>query len=428
MLDENLFCLMERVKDEDYVIATYYIELRSDESIIRKASQFAIGQTLGTWVPVPGISDDMRAKHMGKVINIYDVPPGDLEGAEDERKRYLIQLAFPIANFGNQFPMMMTTLTGNDASTSIKTKLVDLQLPKKFVEGFKGPKYGIEGIRKLANVSERPLLLNMIKPCTGITPEVGARIFYETALGGVDLIKDDELLGNPSFSDVVTRVKAYKKAARLAYEETGHKTLYVVNVTDRIKNIIENAKSAVELGADAIMVNYAVVGYDVLNYISETVDVPVLGHYAGAGVYYESDYTGISSHLVAGKFPRLAGADMVIINTPYGSYPLKPQKYLSTVQQLTLPLYDLKPVFPAVGGGVHPGMVDQYISDLGHDIILASGGAVQGHPKGAAAGAKAMRQAIDAVLQSVEIEVAASTNEELKCALDLWGYKKAQVV
>ncbi|MDR3588687.1 MAG: RuBisCO large subunit C-terminal-like domain-containing protein [Negativicutes bacterium] len=425
MANQDLFCLMENIKDEDYVIATYSLELDSNESILKKASAFAVGQTLGTWTPVPGIDDEMRRKHMGKLINIYDIPAEDLDyEARNEKKRYLIQLAFPTVNFGAQFPMMMTTLTGNDASTSISTKLVDLQLPRSFVAGFAGPKFGIAGIRKLLNIPSRPLLLNMIKPCTGITPEVGGRIFYETALGGVDLIKDDELLGNPEFSSVANRVKAYKKAARQAYEETGHKTLYVVNVTDQIANIAANAKTAVELGADAVMVNYAAVGFDVLSYIAKTVAVPVLGHYAGAGVFYESGSTGISSHLIVGKFPRLAGADMVIINTPYGNYPLRHQKYISTAHHLTLPLYDLKPAFPAVGGGVHPGMVDRFVADLGSDIILASGGAVQGHPQGAAAGAKAMRQAIDAAHGGLSVEEAAGQHEELKCALTLWGYQK----
>ncbi|MDR3566176.1 MAG: RuBisCO large subunit C-terminal-like domain-containing protein [Negativicutes bacterium] len=424
MFNEHLFRLMEDVKDEDYVIATYYLELKNSESIVKKAAAFAIGQTLGTWTPVPGIDDAMRARHMGKVINIYEVPPADLDdGQGGDFSKYLIQLAFPVLNFGNQFPMMLTTLTGNDASTSIQSKLVDLQLPQKFVAGFKGPKFGIEGIRKLTGVPKRPLLLNMIKPCTGITPEAGARIFYETALGGVDFIKDDELLGNPEFSDVSRRVKEYKKAAQKAYEETGHKTLYIVNITDRIGNIVNNAQNAVELGADAVMVNYAVVGYDVLQHIAETVDVPILGHYAGAGVLYESGRTGISSHLIVGKFPRLAGADMVIINTPYGSYPLKYQKYISTAHQLTLPFYQLQSAFPAVGGGVHPGLVETFISDLGNDIILASGGAVQGHPKGAAAGAKAMRQAIDAVVNGVSVVEAANNHSELKCALELWGRK-----
>ncbi|MHB8064062.1 MAG: hypothetical protein ACYDG2_15790 [Ruminiclostridium sp.] len=65
MKNEQLFSLMENIKDENYIIATYYVELKHDESIVKKASAFAIGQTLGTWVAVPGINDAMREKHMG---------------------------------------------------------------------------------------------------------------------------------------------------------------------------------------------------------------------------------------------------------------------------------------------------------------------------------------------------------------------------
>lgn len=427
MEQKKVFSLIEQIKDEDFVIATYYIELDANENIIDKASSFAIGQTLGTWLPVPGIDNNMREKHMGRVINIFDVPPNDLTTETEEKvNKYLIQLAFPTVNFGSQFPMLLTTLLGNDASTSAHVKLIDLQLPEKFVKGFNGPNFGMDGVRKLIGVKERPLILNMIKPCTGITPEVGAKIFYETAIGGVDLIKDDELLGNPHFSQVSKRVKLYKKAAQKAYEETGKRTLYVVNITDSVDNILDNAKRAVEAGVDAVMVNFAAVGYSVLHSIAKRINVPIIGHYASAGMFYEGTHSGMSSPLAIGKLPRLAGADIVIINTPYGNYNLKYQKYMNTVHQLTLPLYDVKPVFPAVGGGVHPGMVEQYISDLGSDIILAAGGAIQGHPKGAASGVRAMRQAVDAVMSGISLEDA-KNSEDLRIALELWGYKKVKM-
>ena len=47
---------------------------------------------------------------------------------------------------------------------------------------------------------------------------------------------------------------------------------------------------------------------------------------------------------------------------------------------------------------MHPGTVETYMGELGPDIVLGAGGAIQGHPDGAAAGADAMRQAIDAVM------------------------------
>ena len=108
---------------------------------------------------------------------------------------------------------MLTTLLGNDASTSVRAKLLELFIPPTLASLYPGPGFGIEGLRQLTGVERRPLLLNMIKPCIGFTPEEGARIFYQTALGGVDFIKDDELLGNPSFCPLETRVRAYIQAS-----------------------------------------------------------------------------------------------------------------------------------------------------------------------------------------------------------------------
>jgi len=76
---------------------------------------------------------------------------------------------------------------------------------------------------------------------------------------------------------------------------------------------------------------------------------------------------------------------------------------------------------PSCGGGVNPGIVPTYMEELGNDIVLAAGGAVQGHPDGAAAGAKAMLQAIDASMNKIDLKEAALTKKELKKAIDMWG-------
>jgi len=422
-----LFDLIETIRDKDYVIASYYIELNKDVDVIAKASSMAIGQTIGTWVPVPGITDEMRQKHMGKVVNIYDIPPYDLSTQlTDDRCSYVIQIAYPIINFGAQFPMLLTTLLGNDASTSAQVKLVDIQFPEWYANQFGGPNFGIEGVRKLVGVYDRPLILNMIKPCTGFLPKDGAKMFYQTALGGVDFIKDDELLGNPSFCSAIERVKEYCAAAKAAYEETGKKVIYVVNITDSGDRVIENARKAAELGAEAVMLNFATVGYDTLQRLARSVNVPILGHYAGSGMFYEGLNSGMSSPIAIGKLPRLAGADIVMMNTPYGGYPLRYLKYIRTAHELSLPYYKIKPTMPAVGGGVHPGIVEQYVHDLGVDIILSPGGAVHGHPGGATAGARAMRQAVDAVMKGIPLDEAAKEHAELAAALKLWGYHKAK--
>ncbi|TAH74812.1 MAG: transcriptional regulator [Anaerolineaceae bacterium] len=421
-MDQYLYSLPENIREKDFIVATYYIKIDKDVDIVKKASSLAVGQTIGTWVPVPGITDVLRERYMGKVIQIYDIPAIDLSTQiNEEERQYLIQIAYPTVNFTADFPLLITALLGNDASTSAQVKLLDIEFPKVFAESFIGPRYGIEGIRRITGVEDRPLLLNMIKPCTGLTPEEGARIFYDTALGEVDMIKDDELLGSPSYSKAYDRVKAFKKAAEAAYEKTGRKVLYLANVTDGSFTIMDTVRKVIEAGAEAIMVNFAAVGYSMLTQIARTVDVPILAHCAGAGMFYEGTQSGMSSTLAVGKLTRLAGADTVMVNTPYGGYPMLHQKYMQIMGQLTLPLYNIRPTMPSIGGGVHPGMVEKYMKELGNDIILAAGGAVQGHPMGAASGANAMMQAIKAVMAGVSLELAAKENEELSAALKLWN-------
>ena len=418
----NMYCLPEDIRTKDYVLATYYIVLDKDVNVIKKAETMAVGQTMGTWVEVPGITPEMREKYMGRVVNIFDAPPYELYSQIDSDKRtYFIQIGYPSVNFGSNFPMLLTTLLGNDASTSAQVKLVDIQLPESFVKEFKGPKYGIEGLRELTGVYDRPLVLNMIKPCTGLTPEAGAAIFYKTALGGLDFIKDDELLGNPVFSPVEERVKAYNEAAKQAAKITGKETIYICNVTDSAERIWETVDKALKAGAKALMMSFSAVGYSLFRAVAEKVDVPVMGHYAASGAMNEGINSGLSSHLSVGKFPRMAGADLVMMNTPYGGYPLTYQQYFKTYHQLVLPYYDLKPTMPICGGGVHPGMVPQFTKDFGLDIILAAGGAVQGHPDGATAGAKAMVEAADAMAKGISIEDAAEQHEELAVALKKFG-------
>lgn len=419
------FAYPEDLAGKGYVIATYYLEADPDVDIVAKAASFAVGQSVGTWLPVPGITREMQERHTGRVVAIYDVPP--LELAPDPppagRRSFFVQIAFPEVNFGSQIPMLLTTLLGNDVSTATQLKLVDLALSPSFVAGFGGPRFGIEGLRAALGIPRRPILLNMIKPCTGFGPEVGARFFAESARGGVDIIKDDELLGNTTFSPMLERVRAYTAAAEQVYEETGHRAVYCPNITDRPERILENARRAQELGAGMAMINGVAAGLGMVQAVAEDVSVtiPILSHYAGTGTLTENPRAGISSPLLLGKLTRLAGADAGALGSVYSSYPLLRDKYLRIVHNQTMPLYDLKPTLPCVGGGIHPGNTPRIVEDVGLDVMLGVGGAIQGHPGGAASGGRAMRQAIDASVEGVPLAEKAREHPELQAALDLWA-------
>jgi 2,3-diketo-5-methylthiopentyl-1-phosphate enolase len=130
---------------------------------------------------------------------------------------------------------------------------------------------------------------------------------------------------------------------------------------------------------------------------------------------------GISSHIVLGKLPRLAGADVVVIPAPYGKAPVIPDKFQNVARNLTFPLYNLKPTFPMPSGGITPSMVPQVMADLGKDIVIGSGGGIHAHPQGPIAGGKAFRQAIDAVMRGIPLTEHAREHPELKTVLEQWA-------
>jgi len=427
MRNERIQGLPEALPDgvdyDEYVIATYLACFAAEVPIPLLSMALAVEQSTGTWVPVPGETPEVRSRHIAKVLGVYEVPDHEFEVPVGlQTRNWIIQVAYPEVNFGPQIPMLLTSVVGN-ISMGGNIKLLDVRLPEKYVAGFKGPKFGIDGVREALGVPDRPLLNNMIKPCTGYPLELGADLFREAALGGCDIIKDDELIADASFNSVEGRVKRYMEIEKQVYEETGERTLYTVNVTDSIPKVFENARRAVELGCNALMVNYLAVGIPVLQALAEdpAINVPILAHMDVAGAMYMSPLHGISSHIVLGKLPRLAGADVVVIPAPYGKAPVIPDKFRNVAKNLTFPLYHLKPTFPMPSGGITPSMVPQVMADLGPDIVIGSGGGIHAHPQGPVAGGMAFRQAIDATTQGIPLAEYAKEHPELDVVLKLWG-------
>lgn len=424
MYDPILCPVMEGIDQKDYVIATYLVGAQREEDIIVKAGSIAVEQTTGSWTDVPEETDEVRRKHAAKVVGIYSIPDYELAAtipANVELRYFVLRLAFPWVNFYDNIPLMFSSVIGNISSLPY-LKLLDLEFPEPYVRQFKGPKFGLEGIRRILGVQDRPLVNNMIKPCTGFPPEVGARLFYEAAAGGIDIIKDDELIASPSFSPLEERVRQYMEAAKRADEEKGEKTLYTVNITSETRDLVDSAKRAIDAGANAIMVDAFCVGLSALRELAENPDVtvPILAHIAFMGAWSSSPYCGVSWPVLT-KLVRLAGADTCLVYAPYGKFDNLKEKYIRSVQVCTSEFYHLKPVLPFVGGGVTPGMVPVIMNDCGHQVLIGAGAAVHAHPMGPRAGARALRQAIKATMEGIPLEEAAKTYPELKSALEVWG-------
>lgn len=420
--------MSESLNMEDYIVATYLVGATQKEDPIVKGVSIAVEQTTGSWADIAGETADIREKYSAKLIGFYEVPDfgNDLdvqcELKEGELRYYIMRIAFPTVNFDDNMPLMLEAVAGNITALP-KLRLVDLEFPKSYVAQFKGPKFGIEGIRDILGVHDRPILNNMIKPCTGYTPEVGAELFYQTAAGGVDFIKDDELIaGDRSFSTIVDRVKMNMAAAEKANKEKGEKTLYTVNITDEFTKLKDNAMKAIKAGANAIMIDVYVVGLSGLRMLAEDpeINVPILAHPGGVGAVISSPYQGISYHIMA-KLCRICGADIQLVANPYGKFDMIKYPTIKALNVMRNSLHDIKPSMPLFGGGTIPGNIPMIMGDVGIDCIMGAGAAVHAFPLGPTKGAKALRDSIEATLKGISLREAAKNSEELQCAIDTWG-------
>ncbi|HIR19571.1 MAG TPA: ribulose 1,5-bisphosphate carboxylase, partial [Candidatus Pelethomonas intestinigallinarum] len=191
--EENLtYAFPEVAFDNDYVIATYQAKVKTS-NIEKLAMAIADEQTTGTWIKVGADSMEKTRRFGSKLVALYEVPDAGCDYQSDEPPMYIIQVAYPMENFSHSMSSLMTILFGN-ISASGMIRLIDVAFPKKMIAQFQGPKFGLHGLRELLGVPDRPLLNAMIKPNIGWTPDEGADLFYHACKGGVDVIKDDELM------------------------------------------------------------------------------------------------------------------------------------------------------------------------------------------------------------------------------------------
>lgn len=124
-------------------------------------------------------------------------------------------------------------------------------------------------------------------------------------------------------------------------------------------------------------------------------------------------YTGISAPLLIGKITRLAGGDFQINGHPFGKFPVPYKVFYRCFKFFTQPWWNIKPMMYACSGGTTQLAVEKIIKAVGTDVMLAAGGGVHGHPDGSEAGAKSMRQAIDAAMLGIPVTEYAKDHPEL---------------
>ena len=399
------------------LIATYYFRTKDGVDASYAANAIREEQTTGTWTSLSTVNDKTAYVHAldGSVEDLVELPDGG----------YLTRICFPHEIFekGN-IPQYLSVIAGNlfGLGKLEAVRLLDIDLPENLCGC--GPKFGIDGVRKIVGteVSCRPHIGTIIKPKVGLNPKDTAQVAYEAALGGLDLIKDDETLTNQSFCPLFERLEAVMDALDRAKDETGKQVLYAVNVTTGGDKIVELAHKAVSAGANMLMVDVLTAGFSAIQALAEdsAINVPIHVHRTMHGALTRNPHHGIAMRPIA-KLVRSAGGDQLHTGSVSGKMGSKAGEVIADNMEITKQLSYLKPVFPVSSGGLHPGKVAAEISKLGTDIVLQAGGGIHGHPEGTTAGTRAMLQAAEAAVLGIPAREYSLSHPELAAALSKWG-------
>ena len=384
------YIFIKDINNEENIIATYFLE--SKVNLEKAAWELAIGQSVGN----PNVrneweTDDLFIKYSCKILHTKE---------ELKHKSGIVKIAFPIINTNweeDGISHLLCQLMGGqlDIDNIIKCHLLKIEFPDSIVNKyFKKPKQGIDGVRKYTNTFDKPLLGGIIKPKTGISPEVLLAMVKQMVEGGVNFIKEDEILSNPSFCPIKERVPLIMNYLNKRIEDGYSPVVYAVCINSDSPYLLERVKDVYELGGNAVHINFwsGMGSYLSIRRLTDTFDRDFFIHFQKSG---DKILTNVNHdfHIdwkVICQLAGLSGVDFIHAGM-WGGYMNDDEEELKQVLSI---LHEYN-VVPALSCGMHPGIVNAIVKRFGNNFMANCGGSIHGHPGGTLKGVQAMKQAID---------------------------------
>jgi ribulose-bisphosphate carboxylase large chain len=411
--------------------ATYRIE--TARSLEDAAESMAGEQSSGTFVDVPGETEELRERHGARVERITEletVAEPTLPGADappDHEGGYTraeVELSFPFENVGASLPNFVTAVAGNlfELSPFSGLRLLDVEVPAELADAYPGPQFGIEGTREVVGVHDRPIIGTIIKPSVGLSPAETADLVETLVASGLDFIKDDELIADPPYSRVADRVEAVMDVIHRHEDETGETVMYACNITGDVDEMLERHDVVREAGGNCVMASMNTVGLAGLTALRRHSALPIHAHRNGWGALSRCPQLGFDYAAYA-KFFRLAGADHLHVNGLRNKFCEPDESVVASARACQTPIVDEDDVvMPVFSSGQWAGQAPDTYEALGNaDLMYLAGGGIMGHPDGPAAGVAHLKQGWEAAIAGVPLEEYAEDHEELRRAIEQYG-------
>jgi len=419
------------------IIAEYFLE--TPHAVETAAESIAGEQSSGTFLPVPGETEELKARsraRVEKIVHLETVDKPSLPGSrlpkghtgEIKYHRAHLTLSFPFDNVGANLPTLLSTVAGNlyELGELSGLKLLDIIVPEEFAKRYPGPQFGIDGTRKLAGVYDRPLIGTIVKPSVGLTPEQTADLVRTLGEAGIDFIKDDELMADPPHSPLKVRVATVMREINRLADKTGKKVMYAFNISDEVDTMRHHHDTVVAAGGTCVMASINSVGLSGVADLRRHSQLPIHGHRNGWGMFTRCPQLGIEFTAYQ-KLWRLAGVDHLHVNGLQNKFWEPDDSVIRSIKALLTPMLGGYQAIPVVSSGQWGGQAPEtYRLTQTVDLMYLCGGGIMAHPGGPAAGLRAQQQAWEAAIKGVPLHEYAKAHPELQQTIERFGKLRAR--
>lgn len=410
------------------ITATYWMETAHEP--LRVAETIAGEQSSGTFVRVPGETEELRARFGARVESLTLLGESDLPSLPYSRypntgttavyRSARLVLSWPLENMGPSLPGLLATVAGNlfELAELSGLRLLDLDLPPSFARAYPGPRCGVAGTRRLSGVYGRPLIGTIVKPSVGLTPEQTAELVRNLVEAGIDFIKDDELMADPPHSPFEQRVELVMAVIEALAQKNGRKAMYAFNLTGDIDEMARRAEAVERAGGTCLMASVNSVGLPGMAWLRARTGLPIHAHRNGWGYLTRCASLGFD-FLAWHKLWRLAGADHIHVNGIRNKFWEPDESVIASARACLTPMLGGYQAMPVFSSGQWAAQAPDTYHALGStDLLYLCGGGMMAHPSGPAAGLRSIQQAWEAAIADVPLARYAETHSELREALE----------
>ena len=405
---------------QSFITLTYLIETAGNPEAL--AAQIASDQSTGTFVAVPGETEELKNRVAARVVALRPLPPVAVPSFPSDAAgpfhRAEADIAFPFEAIGTDLAALMTIAIGGVYSIRGFTgiRIIDMKLPEAFGKAWPGPQFGVAGTRRLTGVHDRPIIGTIIKPALGLRPHETAALVRDVIDAGVDFVKDDEKLMSPAYSPLEARVKAIMPMILEREQKTGRKVMYAwgISATDP-DEMMRNHDVVVKHGGNCAVININSIGFGAFAFLRKRSGLVLHAHRNGWDILTRHPGLGMDFR-VWQQFWRLLGVDQFQINGIRVKYWEPDESFVRSFKAITTPLFTPADCpLPVAGSGQWGGQAPETYERTGRtlDLLYLCGGGIVSHPGGAGAGVKAVRQAWEAAVAGIPLEDYAKDHPEL---------------